>query len=136
MLPLSLFTGALILAVTGIAASAQFEYEKKIEFRPGGQTIAGPGIAVVQRGNTTVLMDTQATADQGALCATVANVGPASLRVAIGAFNRAVAPFETTTLCRPEAGFVILQCEDASTPDRTLPCQALWRIDEWHPLAR
>ncbi len=121
---------ALMLTWSGTPASAQFEFEKKLDFRPGGQTIGGPGILLGLQGNKAVWVSVAG----GHVCATVANVGSVELHFTLFSSSDTLGsgplgPGQTQTACTVNVGFILVECLSTG---RTQTCDALWRVDA-HP---
>lgn len=129
----------LILALSGTAAAAKSTFSKELDFRPGGNTIGGPGIAEFEAFGIAVF--DSILPGSSALCATVANIGDFTVKVSItqtpqpASFTVLVPPGQTKTGCHPSANIVVLRCEPETNPPRGSSCEALWRVDEYHPVS-
>jgi hypothetical protein len=139
-LVLGILSAVVILTLTGTAQAAQSSFNKELDFRPGGQTIGGPGITEVEAGEFDVVWFATPEAD-AAVCATVVNAGTVLLQLLAGdpadntVISFPVLPGRTKTLCHGRAAIVRLECEgDPKTP-RGTKCEALWRVDEYHPVS-
>jgi len=121
---------ALMLTLSGTPASAQFAFEKNLDFRPGGQTIGGPGILLGLEGNKAVWVS---VAGGGPVCATVANVGSVELQFTLFSSSSIssgpLGPGRTHTACAASVGFILVECLSTG---RNQTCDALWRVDA-HP---
>ncbi len=117
---------AFILTSSGAPAGAQFEFEKKLDFRPGGQTIGGPGILQLATNEVVYV----SVAGGGPVCATVANVGSVELQFTLFSVDSIssppLGPGRTHTLCGTAVGFIQIECLRTRS-DQT--CNALWRVD-------
>lgn len=119
-------TMMMVLALSATTAVAQTA--KSLQFGPGGNTIAGPGVHTVEAGPSEIifLQDEEAPMD---LCATVVNVGKSGI-ASLGVVDpdgytnaTAVDPGEAASVCQKDANLVRVGCNSGT-------CEVLWRVDQ------
>jgi hypothetical protein len=135
---LALASTLLILTFTHSAAAASASYNKELTFSPGGQTVGGPGFSEIDTGTADVIWNSEQVT--GNVCVTVANIGDVLLSIqlslgSIGGFGREIPAGRTKTLCTHFVVDARISCiGDQKTP-RGATCEALWRVDEYHPVS-
>ena len=145
---LTILIAALVLTL-GRAAAAQMKEE--VELRPGGRTIAGPGVATLTgRPQKVIWRSTKGNTfgNLGAdICVTIHNFSPFFIDVVLvpeapfSDIQLNIEPDFTFSQCLANANGIIVLCQSTvvDDPQRTLQrgkeplCKYVWRVDQYTP---